>query len=89
MQEVVAMVALQIRDVPDEVRDALVAQARARGQSLQAFLLELVRQQALRANNAALLGRFTGRDDGLRTSPGELAEVVAEERRRREEELSA
>ncbi len=83
------MVALQIRDVPDEVRDALVAQARARGQSLQAFLLELVRQQAQRANNAALLGRFAARDDGLRSAPGELSGFVAEQRRRREEDLSA
>jgi two-component sensor histidine kinase len=89
MQEVMAMVALQIRDVPDEVRDTLVAQARQRGQSLQAYLLDLVRQQARRANNAALLDRFSGRDDGIRTAPGELAAHVAEQRRAREQDLSA
>ena len=83
------MVALQIRDVPDEVRDALVAQARQRGQSLQAYLLELVRQQAHRGTNAALLNRFSGRDDGLRTTPGELADLVADQRRTREQGLSA
>jgi antitoxin FitA len=83
------LVALQIRDVPDEVRDALAAQARQRGQSLQAYLLELVRQQAQRANNAALLNRFSGRDDGIRTAPGELAALVAEERHTREQDLSA
>jgi hypothetical protein len=83
------MVALQIRDVPDEVRDALVAQARQRGQSLQAYLLDLVRQQAQRANNAALLDRFTGRDDGIRTSPGEIATLLADQRRTREQDLSA
>jgi len=82
------MVALQIRDVPDEVRDALVAQARQRGQSLQAYLLELVRQQAQRADNAALLNRFSTRDDGIRTTPGELATQVAGERRAREQDLS-
>jgi hypothetical protein len=89
MQEVVVMVALQIRDVPDEVRDALVAQARQRGQSLQGYLLELVRQQAQRADNAVLLSRFSGRDDGIRTTPGELATLVAGERRAREKDLSA
>jgi antitoxin FitA len=89
MQEVVTMVALQIRDVPDEVRDALVAQARQRGQSLQGYLLELVRQQAQRGTNAALLNRFSGRDDGIRTAPGELAALMADERRAREQDLSA
>ena len=33
MQEVVVMVALQIRDVPDDVRDALVAQAQTSASS--------------------------------------------------------
>jgi len=82
------MVALQIRDVPDEVRDTLAAQARQRGQSLQAYLLDLVRQQAQRANNATLLHRFAGRDDGIRTAPGELAALVGDERRGREDDLS-
>jgi hypothetical protein len=89
MQEVEVMVALQIRDVPDDVRDALVAQARQRGQSLQAYLLDLVRQQAQRANNAVLLGRFSGRDDGIRTAPGEVAVLVAEQRQVREQGLSS
>lgn len=83
------VVALQIRDVPEEVRDALVTQARQRGQSLQAYLLELVRQQAQRGTNAALLNRFSGRGDGIRTAAGELAAQVADERRAREEDLSA
>ena len=82
------MVALQIRDVPDDVRDALVAQARQPGQSLQAYLLDLVRQQAQRANNAVLLGRFSGRDDGIRTAPGEVAGLVTELRQAREQGLS-
>jgi len=83
------MVALQIRDVPDAVHDALVAQARQRGQSLQAYLLELVRQQAQRGTNVALLNRFSGRDDGLRTVPGELAGLVSDQRQAREQDLSA
>ena len=83
------MVALQIRDVPDDVRDELMTQARRRGQSLQAYLLDLVRQQARRGANVALLNSFSGRDDGLRTAPGEIAGVLADERHAREQDLSA
>ncbi len=77
------VVALQIRDVPDEVRDALAEQARARGQSLQAYLLELVETQARRMRNAALLDRFAGRSDGARSLPGETANELAEQREQR------
>jgi len=39
-------VALQIRDVPDDIRDLLAEQARTRGQSMQAYLLALVTREA-------------------------------------------
>jgi hypothetical protein len=39
-------VALQIRGVPDEVRDLLAAQAASRGQSMQAYLLDVVIREA-------------------------------------------
>jgi hypothetical protein len=39
-------VALQIRDVPDDVRDLLAKQARNRGQSMQAYLLDVVTREA-------------------------------------------
>jgi hypothetical protein len=74
------MVAIQIRDVPEDVRDALVAQAKARGQSLQAYLLELVETQARRLRNTAVLDRFAGRSDGTRSLPGETAAALAEQR---------
>jgi hypothetical protein len=77
------MVAIQIRDVPEDVRDALVSQARARGQSLQAYLLELVETQARRRRNTAVLDRFAGRDDGTRSLPGETATDLAEQRAQR------
>ena len=35
-------IAMQIRDVPEEVRDRLAAQAKKQGQSLQSYLLALV-----------------------------------------------
>ncbi|MGE5830456.1 MAG: hypothetical protein ACM30G_19135 [Micromonosporaceae bacterium] len=77
------MVALQIRDVPADVRDTLAAQARARGQSLQTYLLELVEVQARRLKNASVLDRFAGRSDGTRSLPGESAAELAFEREQR------
>jgi hypothetical protein len=49
------MVALQIRDVPEDVRDTLAARARENGQSLQGFLLSLVMREASFAKNLDLL----------------------------------
>lgn len=49
------MVALQIRDIPDDARDALTRRARAKGQSLQAFLREMVLREAAFDHNVALL----------------------------------
>ena len=77
------MVALQIRDVPEDVRDSLAVQAKARGQSLQVYLLELVETQARRVRNAAVLDRFAGRSDGSRSLPGETAAELAEQREQR------
>jgi plasmid stability protein len=50
-------VALQIRNVPDEVRDALVERASQLGQSMQAFLLDLVQREAQLARNANVFER--------------------------------
>ncbi len=49
------MVALQIRDVPESVRDLLADRAKERGQSLNAFLREVVLREASFGNNRALL----------------------------------
>ncbi|MEV6128522.1 hypothetical protein AB0M05_17075 [Streptomyces violaceusniger] len=69
------MVALQIRDVPDEVRDILAERARQLGQSLQGYLLDLVKGEAERAGNVALLQRFEDRSDGAESS---MSETVRE-----------
>ena len=47
--------ALTIRDVPEDVRDLLAQQARERGQSLQAYLLGILRRQAQFGRNRELL----------------------------------
>ncbi|PSK90493.1 hypothetical protein CLV63_12227 [Murinocardiopsis flavida] len=61
------MVVLRIESVPEHVRDALVRAADAKGQSLQALLLDLVEARARRAKNMAAGlrgGLVTGRDAG-------------------------
>ncbi len=82
------MVALQIRDVPDEVRDKLAELARVRGQSMQAFLLSLVIDEARRSANAALLERFSERTDGSRLSPAEIVKTLEEARSERDAQLA-
>lgn len=76
------MVALQIRDVPEEVRDVLAERASARGQSMQAFLLALVQAEAQRARNAVVLAGLANRTDGTRSAPGQTAVELAELRSR-------
>lgn len=51
-------VAMQIRDVPDQVRDALAAEAARRGQSTQAYLLALVVEEAKAITNADMFFRM-------------------------------
>ena len=78
------MVALQIRDVPEEVRQTLADRAAARGQSLQSFLLSLVIAEARRSTNLALLERFGAREDGSRLSTMQVTEALDDARAERE-----
>lgn len=55
------MVAIQIRDVSPELRDALAAEARRREQSLQAFLHEVLEREGRAAHNRAALDRARDR----------------------------
>lgn len=82
------MVALQIRDVPDDIRDALANRAAARGQSLQAFLLAVVTDEARRSTNVALLERFEGRQDGSQLASTQVTEALDDARVERDALLS-
>lgn len=82
------MVALQIREVPDDIRQALADRAAARGQSLQSFLLSLVTDEARRSTNLALLERFGGRQDGSQLSTRRVTEALDQARTDRETVLS-
>lgn len=60
------MAYLQIRDVPDEVRDVLAARAQERGQSLNMYLRELVLREASFAHNRVLMEEIAARPSSSR-----------------------
>jgi len=66
----------------------LAALARVRGQSLQAFLLSIVVNEARRSANAALLERFSERSDGSRLEPAEIVTALDEARSERDAQLA-
>lgn len=78
------MVALQIRDVPDELRDRLSELARQRGQSLQAYLLDVVSDEARRADNLAVLDRFAHHAYGSRLSAADISDPLTSARAERD-----
>jgi hypothetical protein len=78
------MVALQIRDVPDDVRQTLAEQASRRGQSLQSFLLTLVTDEARRSANVAILTRFADRNDGSALSSVDMTHMIDQARAARD-----
>ena len=76
--------AIQIRDVPPDVRDALARDARARGQSLQTYLLTVLQRQTDAAQNAEFLRSW--RPVRPRSSGGDIdiVELIGEQRRQRD-----
>lgn len=73
-------VAIQIKDVPEEVRDAIAARAAARGQSTQVYLRALLEREFRAERNRRLLEGLTAhRGLDLRAE-----DVVAEIRAGRE-----
>jgi len=67
------MVSIQVRDVPEQVRDTLAEVARSRGQSMQAYLLALLEEDARRARNVMLLRQVRRARGGYVAGPGETA----------------
>jgi hypothetical protein len=53
-------VALQIRDVPEDVRDVLAERAAQDGKSVQAYLLDMVTREARIQRNASMFERSLG-----------------------------
>ena len=61
MQYASVMVNVQIRNVPEDVHEVLARRAKAAGQSLQSYLLELLPAQASRRTNAEILAEVNAR----------------------------
>lgn len=55
------MVAIQVRGVSQETRDALAGEAERRGQSLQLFLGEVLEREAASAQNLSWVAEMRGR----------------------------
>lgn len=81
------MVALQIRDVPEDLRDRLAELARQRGQSLQAYLFDVLQDEARRQDNLAVLDRFGKGTYGSRVSAADISEALRVGRAERDAEL--
>ncbi|BBX95844.1 FitA-like ribbon-helix-helix domain-containing protein [Mycobacterium lacus] len=75
-------VAIQIKDVPEEVRDAIAARAAARGQTTQVYLRALLQREFRAERNKQLLESLAGH----RSLDLSGEEVVREVRRGREDD---
>ena len=84
---IACMVALQIRDVPEELRDRLSELAGQRGQSLQAYLFDVISDEARRQDNLAVLSRFAKGSHGTRLSPDDIGGALQAGRAERDAEL--
>jgi antitoxin FitA len=81
------MVALQIRDVPDDLRDRLAEAARHRNQSLQAYLLNLLEREAASLENQQLLQQWADHPLISQTGQIDVVRLLHEEREQREQHL--
>lgn len=81
------MVALQIRDVPKELRDRLTEIARSRGQSLQAYLFDVISNEARRKDNLAALERFSRKSYNAHLSSDDVLDVLHDARADRDTAL--
>ena len=77
------MVALQIRGVSEPTRSMLSAEARARGESLQEYLLELLDREAHDIENRRHLAEWTTGSLADETKPVDLGKLITSERHHR------
>ena len=78
-----------IRDVPDEVRDALAAAARIQGKSMQAYLHDVLSSHSTHARNMALIDevRAMQADQALDGPQVDVVELIRQQREARTAEL--
>lgn len=71
---------LQIRDVPEPARRSLKARAAARGQSLNAYLLDIINREVARPTVAEVLQRAADRTERARASALEVVDMARVDR---------
>lgn len=71
---------VQIRNVPDETRQALKARAAASGESLNEFLLQLLVEEAGRPTVAEVLARAVSRSESSTVSSVDLIRAERDSR---------
>lgn len=76
---------LQIRNVPDAARRELKARAAAHGQSLNAYLLDLINREVTRPTVAEVLQRAVQRAE---RATGSAADAIDTARAERDEQLT-
>ena len=82
------MLALQVRGVSDPTRRALSAEARARGESLQEYLLDLLDREARDIDNRRHLAELAAGPSVYKAQPVDFVELICSERERRESQLA-
>ena len=82
------MTTLQIKEVPENIRDTLAAEAKRQGRTMQSLLFELLTEAAGRARNTAILAQFAHRTDGYRSDGSDdTVELIRQARSERDEHL--
>jgi antitoxin FitA len=79
------MALLQVRDVPDETRRALKARAASRGQSLNSYMLDVLRREVARPTVAEVLERAAARSE---RATGSAVDALDAARGERDEQLT-
>lgn len=80
------MVAIQIRDVPQRVREGLAAEAERRGQSLQLFLMDVLEREAASAENLRWLREVATRPPVIGNDV-DIAALIAEGHAERDQRI--
>ena len=79
------MATIQVRDIPDDVHEALQRQAHDAGQSLQAYMrdhvVEWIRAQSRKAEALRRLEELLARDGGLGLTTEQILEDLDADRR--------
>lgn len=81
------MVNIQVRDVPVDLRNALAAAARTRGQSMQAYLMTLFEEARRRERNLDLLKQLDSLGGGYSGPGANAVDEIAEQREARQRRI--